>query len=116
MTERDYALVGASTEQVEYRHIGRDQDESDLCHVQGEQLGAKGGGTVRPMDEEILFISVLRVWYPWNLDFLGEEDVFDVLLLVEDIHPGEDGRVLEGRQTLFEGSVDVPMCRRVGSD
>ena len=114
MAEGLDVLVGSVTEQVGDRHVGGDQDEGRLGHVQRQELRAEGGGVVRPVDEKVLFIGILRVGCSLELNFLGEEDGFYVFFRVKHIHPREDGGVLEGGQTLFEGSVDVPSCRRSG--
>ena len=114
MAERGDVPVGSATEEFGYRHSGQGQDESCLGDIQGKELRAKSGGVVRSVDEKVLFIAVLGVGGPRDLYFLGEEDGFNVLFFIEHIHPREDGRVLEGRQTLFEGSVDVPGCRSSG--
>ncbi len=115
MAERGDVLVGPATEEVGDRYSGLGQDESCLGDIQGKELRAKSGGVVRPVDEKVLFIAVLGVGGPRDLYFLGEEDRFDVPSFVEHIHPRKHRSVLEGRQTLLEGSIDVRLCRRAGS-
>ncbi len=82
MSEQDAVLVGPEVEKVGDRARQLDQHKGNLCDVEGKEFRTEGGRVVRPMNEEELLFTVLRVRGARGLYHLREENGLNVFFLL----------------------------------